>query len=150
MSQMVKNLPAMQEILVQSLDCKDSLEKKWLPTPVFLPGEFHGQRSLSGLQFMESKSQTQHTYVVRSLSLFHFICLLLFHYFSHMLLSSNVLLGLFLYSICPFIIKHEFAHSGALHFSFICFYLQLVSVCLGNSLHFYCRSACFCLACIQG
>ena len=22
--------------------------KKWQPTPVFLPGEFHGQRSLSG------------------------------------------------------------------------------------------------------
>ena len=33
--------------------------KKWLPTPVFLPGEFHGQRSLSGLQSVESKSQTQ-------------------------------------------------------------------------------------------
>ena len=25
----------------------DTLEK-WLPTPVFLPGEFHGQRSLVG------------------------------------------------------------------------------------------------------
>ena len=24
--------------------------KKWQPTPVFLPGEFHGQRKLSGLQ----------------------------------------------------------------------------------------------------
>jgi len=22
--------------------------RKWLPTPVFLPGEFHGQRSLEG------------------------------------------------------------------------------------------------------
>ena len=22
--------------------------RKWLPTPVFLPGEFHGQRSLAG------------------------------------------------------------------------------------------------------
>ena len=27
--------------------------RKWLPTPVFLPGEFHGQRSLGGLQSME-------------------------------------------------------------------------------------------------
>ena len=27
---------------------EDSLEKEWLPTPVFLPGEFHGQRSLAG------------------------------------------------------------------------------------------------------
>ena len=24
------------------------LEKEWLPTPVFLPGEFHGWRSLAG------------------------------------------------------------------------------------------------------
>ena len=25
-----------------------SLEKKWQPTPVFLPGKFHGQRNLAG------------------------------------------------------------------------------------------------------
>ena len=42
---MVKNLPAMQETQVQSLGWED-LEKEWLPTPVFLLGEFHGQRSL--------------------------------------------------------------------------------------------------------
>ena len=28
--------------------------RKWQPTPELLPGEFHGQRSLSGLQFMGS------------------------------------------------------------------------------------------------
>ena len=28
-----------------SLGWKDPLKRKWLPTPVFLPGEFHGQRS---------------------------------------------------------------------------------------------------------
>ena len=27
---------------------EEPLEKEWLPTPVFLPGEFHGQRSLVG------------------------------------------------------------------------------------------------------
>ena len=27
---------------------EDPLEKKWQPTPVFLPGESHGQRSLAG------------------------------------------------------------------------------------------------------
>ena len=43
---MVKNLPAMQEIWVQPLGWEDPLEKEWLPTPVFLPGESHGQRSL--------------------------------------------------------------------------------------------------------
>ena len=35
----------MQETQVQSLDWKDPLEGAWQPTPVFLPGEFHGQRS---------------------------------------------------------------------------------------------------------
>ena len=45
---MVKNLPAMQETQVQSLDREDPLEKGMVPTPVFLPGESHGQRSLAG------------------------------------------------------------------------------------------------------
>ena len=47
-TQMVKNLPIMQETWVQSLGREDPLEKGMLPTPVFLPGEFHGQRSLVG------------------------------------------------------------------------------------------------------
>ena len=29
--------------------------REWLPTPVFLPGKFHGQRSLAGLQSMGSQ-----------------------------------------------------------------------------------------------
>ena len=45
---MVKNLPAMQETQVQSLGREDPLEKGMVPTPVFLPGESHGQRSLAG------------------------------------------------------------------------------------------------------
>ena len=46
----VKNLPAVQEpqeTWVQSLRREDPLEEKWQPTPVFLPGESHGQRSLA-------------------------------------------------------------------------------------------------------
>ena len=46
-----KTLPAMQEpqeIRVQSLGWEDSVEKAWQPTPVFLPGESCGQRSLAG------------------------------------------------------------------------------------------------------
>ena len=46
MAQMVKNLPAMRETQVQSLGQEDPLEKGMVATPVFLPGEFHGQRSL--------------------------------------------------------------------------------------------------------
>ena len=45
-AQMAKNLPAMWETWVQCLGKIDPLRREWLPTPVFLPGEFHGQRSL--------------------------------------------------------------------------------------------------------
>ena len=47
-AQAVKNLPAMWETWVQSLGWEDPLEDGRQPTPVFLPGEFHGQRSLVG------------------------------------------------------------------------------------------------------
>ena len=48
---MVKNPPAvqeMQETRVQSLHQDDPCRKEWQPTPVFLPGKSHGQRSLAG------------------------------------------------------------------------------------------------------
>ena len=43
---MVKNLPEIQETQVQPLGWEDPLEKGMATTPVFFPGEFHGQRSL--------------------------------------------------------------------------------------------------------
>ena len=46
-AQMVKNLPAMQETQVQSLGWEDPLEEGMQTTPAFLPGEFHGQKSLA-------------------------------------------------------------------------------------------------------
>ena len=48
MAQMVKNLPAMQEARVWSQGREDPLVKGMQLTPVFLPGEFHGQKSLEG------------------------------------------------------------------------------------------------------
>ena len=45
---MVKNLSAVQEIWIQSLGQEESLQKGMATFPVFLPGEFHGQRSLVG------------------------------------------------------------------------------------------------------
>ena len=36
------------EMWVQSLGQEDPWTKAWQPTPVFLPGESHGQRSLKG------------------------------------------------------------------------------------------------------
>ena len=48
-AQKVKNLPAMPETWVASLAWEDHLEGRvWQSTPVFLPGESHGQRSLVG------------------------------------------------------------------------------------------------------
>ena len=58
---MMKNLPAMlsamQETLVCSRAQEDSLERIWQPTPVFLPGEFHGQWSLATV-YEAAKSRT--------------------------------------------------------------------------------------------
>ena len=48
MVQTVKKLPAMKETWVQSLGREDALEKEWQPTPLFLPGESQGLRSLVG------------------------------------------------------------------------------------------------------
>ena len=48
-AQIVKNLPAVWETQVQSLDQKIPWRRAWQPTPVFLPGEFHGQRSLQSM-----------------------------------------------------------------------------------------------------
>ena len=47
MTQIVKNLPATQETWIQSLVRKMPWRSKWQPTPVFLPREFHGLRSLA-------------------------------------------------------------------------------------------------------
>ena len=47
-AQMVKNPPAVQETLFQSLGQEDPLEKEMATTSVFMPGEFPGQRSLAG------------------------------------------------------------------------------------------------------
>ena len=43
-AQMVKHLSAMQETQVGKIPWR----RKWQPTPVFLLGESHGQRSLAG------------------------------------------------------------------------------------------------------
>ena len=45
---MVNNLPAMQETWDLSLVRKLPGRREWLLTPILLPGEFHGQRSLTG------------------------------------------------------------------------------------------------------
>ena len=56
---MVKNVPAMQETQVQSLGGEDPLEKEMATTQVFLPGEFHGQRNLTGFMGSQKADTTE-------------------------------------------------------------------------------------------
>jgi len=44
----INNLLAMQETGLDPWAGKIPWRRKWLPTPVFLPGEFYEQRSLTG------------------------------------------------------------------------------------------------------
>ena len=52
MAQTVKNLPTVWEVWVQSLGWQDPLRREWLPTPVFVPGEFYGGASSGELKSM--------------------------------------------------------------------------------------------------
>ena len=47
-AQMVKNLPAIQRSRFDSWVTKIPWKSEWKPTPVFLPGESHGQGNLVG------------------------------------------------------------------------------------------------------
>ena len=52
--------------------------RKWQPTPVFLPGESHGQRSLVGYSSWDRKSQTQLSAIFLSFPLFSSCSFLMF------------------------------------------------------------------------
>ena len=86
---MVENPPAMRETKVQSLGCEDHLEKGMQPTPVFLPGEFHGQKSLVGYSTWgrkESDRTKQLTYTINSyfkIHSKHYTFLVVFSEFPH-------------------------------------------------------------------
>ena len=68
-AQMVKNLPAMQEIQVWSLGWGDPWRREWQPTPVSLPREFHGQRSLAGYSLWSHKESDTLEQLIHSLFL---------------------------------------------------------------------------------
>ena len=68
-AQLVKCLPAMQETWVRSLGWEDPWRRKWKPTPVSLPGESHGRRSLIGYS-PQGRKEVGHNWVT-SLSLHH-------------------------------------------------------------------------------
>ena len=69
MAESVKNPPTMQETQEKGFDTwvgKIPWRRKWQSTPVFLPGEFHGQRSLASCSLWGRKEPdmteaTEHT-----------------------------------------------------------------------------------------
>ena len=66
---MVKNLPAMWETQFQSLGRKDPRRREGQPVLVFLPGEFHGQRSLAvyspwSCKELNTTEQLTHTHIL--------------------------------------------------------------------------------------
>ena len=71
-TQRVKNLPAVQETQVQSLSQKIPW-RSGQPTPVFLPGDSHGQRRLAGYspwghkQYDMTEQLTQHNLFLRTI-----------------------------------------------------------------------------------
>ena len=48
MAKAINTRPAMQETQNQSPSWEDPWRREWQPTPVVLPGKFHGQRSWTG------------------------------------------------------------------------------------------------------
>ena len=64
---MVRNLPAMQENWVQSLGQEDPLAKGLATTPVFLSGEFPGQRSPVGYSPQSCKKSDMAEYACMTL-----------------------------------------------------------------------------------
>ena len=67
---MVKSLPAMQETRFNPLVGKISWRRECQPTPVFLPGEFHGQRSPVGYSPWGCKESDR----TNTFNFFSFLC----------------------------------------------------------------------------
>ena len=86
MAQLVKNPPAMGETWFQSWVGKIPWRREWLPTPIFWPGEFHGQRSLAGYSPWDRKESDMN----EQLSL-HFTSLRLYDHMILILSFCNVL-----------------------------------------------------------
>ena len=52
---------SMQEMWFQSRSWEDPRSRKWQSAPVFLPGAFHGQRSLVGYGPQSSSQESEMT-----------------------------------------------------------------------------------------
>ena len=77
---MVKNLPAMRETGFDPWVGKIPWRRDRLPTPVFLPGESHGQKSLAnyspwGCKDSDMTERLTHTHI--SLTISMYVCCLI-------------------------------------------------------------------------
>ena len=118
-AQRLKHLPAMQRPGFNPWVGMIPWKRKWQPTPVFLPGESHGRRSLVGYSPRVTKSRTRlsdftslHNTCICSqgLLLFIFICLLSFWCegtpYGQRTLERNV--NVLLKSICEILVPNYF------------------------------------------
>ena len=104
---MVQNLPAMWETCIRSLGWGDPLEKGMAITLVFLPGEFHGQRSLVGCSPWGHKKSDTTEWLNTTTNIFlYLICSvkLILH-----LISININLKIILYLHSLFSYSFEIA-----------------------------------------
>ena len=65
MAQLIKNLPAVWETWVQSLDWKDPLEKEAAAHTVFWPREFHGLYSPWGHKESDTTERLSHAHTMK-------------------------------------------------------------------------------------
>ena len=69
-AQMVKNLSAVPETWFSPWVGKILWRREWLPTPLFLPEEFHGQRSLVGYSSWGHKESDTIEWLTHTLQLY--------------------------------------------------------------------------------
>ena len=112
---MVESLSAVQETWVQSLGQEDLQRRKGQPTPIFLPGESHRQRSMQAT--VHGVARIGHDLVTKlhNLILLHF-----FHFTLHY--SLNILPTWIYYKVsnCDslIILKNSLKFQDAIHLSF--------------------------------
>ena len=87
-----KESVAKQKMQVQSLGQEDPLEEEKQPTPVFLPGKFHGQRSLVGYSPGGHKEadMTERLSTHISCALHYIPLTYLFYVLSHSIVSNSL------------------------------------------------------------
>ena len=108
-TQMVKNVPSVQETSFDPWIRKIPWRRKWLPTQVLLPGEFHGQRSL--VDYSPWGCRVRHDWVTSTLTHTHththtHTC---FFSFALQIVSPLALGHSFIFLLCPVDIIVDFS-----------------------------------------